>query len=63
MAVRKRGPVEKALRRKPKPRNRAAQDATLINVRALNKRVARLESHVRDLHKKLQRGVARMAVV
>lgn len=33
-----------------KPRNRAAQDATLINVRALKRRVAKLETLVRTLY-------------
>lgn len=32
-----------------KPRNRAAQDATLINMRALGKRVQQLERDVRRL--------------
>ena len=32
-----------------KPRNRAAQDATLINLRALQRRVTKLETRVKDL--------------
>jgi len=35
--------------KKNKPRNRAAQDATLINLRALQKRVAALERRFKAL--------------
>lgn len=38
---------------KKKPRNRAAQDVTLINLRAIKKRVTALERRVRAL----ERGV------
>lgn len=33
------------MKKKAKKRNRAAQDATLINLRALKKRVEKLENH------------------
>lgn len=36
-----------------KPRNRAAQDATLINVRSLKKEVKELAKRVRRLEKKV----------
>lgn len=35
-----------------KPRNRAAQDATLINLRALKARVTKLEQQVKRLMRK-----------
>ncbi len=36
-----------------KPRNRAAQDATLLNLRALKKRVSKLEQTVKALKRKV----------
>jgi outer membrane murein-binding lipoprotein Lpp len=38
-----------------KPRNRAAQDATLVNIRALKARVAQLERKVKALEKRKAR--------
>ena len=38
-----------------KPRNRAAQDATLINLRALQKRVTAIEEVVTELSNRMSR--------